>query len=100
MRVRMKKSEPKTTGAEVTESPALSPTARLGDGGIRTRKIAILVADGVEGESIAAPQTALVAEGAVPRLVGIRVGRVVTASGEEIEADASDGDCRGFTPMS
>jgi catalase len=74
---------------EVTESPALSLTARPGDGGIRTRKIAILVADGVEGESIAALQTALVAEGAVPRLVGIRVGRVVTASGEEIEADAS-----------
>jgi catalase len=74
---------------EVTESPALSLTARPGNGGIRTRKIAILVADGVEGESIAALQTALVAEGAVPRLVGIRVGRVVTASGEEIEADAS-----------
>ncbi|HET9641775.1 MAG TPA: catalase, partial [Burkholderiaceae bacterium] len=74
---------------EVTESPALSLLARPGDGNIRTRKIAILVADGVEGESIAALQEALVAQGAVPRLVGIRVGRVVTASGEEIEADAS-----------
>jgi catalase len=74
---------------EVAESPALSLTARPGHGGIRTRKVAILVADGVEGASIAALQAALVAAGAVPRLVGIRVGRVVTASGEEIEADAS-----------
>jgi catalase len=74
---------------EVTESPALSLTALPGNGGIRTRKIAILVADGVEGDSIAALQQALVEEGAVPRLVGIRVGRVKTASGEMIEADAS-----------
>ena len=74
---------------EVTESPALSLTARPGNGGIRTRKVAILVADGVEGESIAALQAALVKEGAVPRLVGIRVGRVAATSGEGIEADAS-----------
>ena len=43
----------------------------------------------MEGESIAAIQRALLDEGAVPRLVGIRVGRVTTASGEAIEADAS-----------
>ncbi|RQP22912.1 catalase [Piscinibacter terrae] len=74
---------------EVTTSPALSLMARPGNAGIRSRKIAILVADGVEGESIAALQAALAEEGAVPRLVGIRVGRVVTASGAAIEADAS-----------
>ena len=32
-----------------TQSPALSLFARPGDGGIRTRRIAILVADGVDG---------------------------------------------------
>ncbi len=74
---------------EVDESPLLSLMARPGEGGIRTRKIAILVADGVDGESLAALQSALVAQGAVPRLVGIHVGRVETASGEAIEADAS-----------
>jgi catalase len=74
---------------EVAKSPALSLMARPGDGGIRTRKVALLVAEGVDGESVAALQAALLDAGAVPRLVGIRVGRVVTASGEEIEADAS-----------
>ncbi len=74
---------------EVQTSPALSLFALPGDGGIRTRKIAILVADGVEGESVAALQAALVAAGAVPRLVAKRIGRVKTATGEALDADAS-----------
>lgn len=74
---------------EVTESPKLSLLSMPGDGGIRTRKVAILVAAGVEGESVAALQAALVAEGAVARLVGPRIGEFETASGEVIEADAS-----------
>ncbi len=74
---------------EVTVSPALSLTALPGDGGIRTRKIAILVADGVDGHAVATLQTSLLAEGAVPRLVGFRVGPVATEKGEPIEADAS-----------
>ncbi|WP_290121901.1 catalase [Aeromonas salmonicida] len=37
---------------EVLKSPALSLTALPGDGGIRTRKVAILIADGVHGASI------------------------------------------------
>ncbi len=74
---------------EVTKSPALSLLARPGDGGIRTRKIAILVADGVEGDSIAALQAALVDAGAVPRLVAPRLGTIKTAGGGTLEADAS-----------
>ncbi|MEJ7687726.1 MAG: catalase [Variovorax sp.] len=74
---------------EVTQSPALSLLARPGDGGIRTRKIAILVADGVEGDSIAALQAALVDAGAVPRLVAPRLGSIKTAGGGMLEADAS-----------
>jgi hypothetical protein len=35
---------------EIKESPALSLFARPGDGSISTRKIAILVADGVTGD--------------------------------------------------
>jgi catalase len=34
---------------EVTASPALSLFARPGENGVRTRRVAILVADGVEG---------------------------------------------------
>lgn len=74
---------------EVEVSPALSLFARPGNGGIRTRKIAILVANGVEGSSVAALQTALVAAGAVPRLVAPRLGRVTTAEGDVLMADAS-----------
>ena len=39
--------------AEVSRSPALSLTARPGDGSIRGRRIAILVAPGVDGDSVA-----------------------------------------------
>ena len=74
---------------EVTKSPALSLTALPGDGGIRTRKVAILVADGVDGASIAAVYTALTAAGAVPTLVGPRLGAIKSADGEPLEATAS-----------
>ena len=74
---------------EVTVSPALSLLARPGDGSIRTRKVAILVANGVVGETIEAVKAALLEEGAVPRLVGVRIGMVSTADGDTLEADAS-----------
>ncbi len=75
--------------AEVRASTSLSLTARPGDGGIRTRKIAILIANGVEGKSIAALQAALVEAGAVARLVAPRLGTINTAEGDTLEADAS-----------
>jgi catalase len=74
---------------EVRQSPALSLLARPGDGSIRSRKIALLVCDGVAGESLAAAQQALFDAGAVPRLVGQRIGPFVTAEGETLQADAS-----------
>jgi len=75
--------------AEVDVSPPLSLMARPGDGGIRTRKVAILIAEGVDAAGVTAIQTALLQEGAVPRLVSLRVGRVRTAGGDMLEADAS-----------
>lgn len=81
---------------EVKVSPALSLMALPGDFGIRTRKVAILIADGVEGESIAAMQAALLNAGAVSRLIGPRLGTYATASGEAIEADASLENEPGF----
>lgn len=74
---------------EVTVSPALSLMALPGEVGIRTRKVAILVAQGMEGSSVAAVQAALVAQGAVPRLVGIRLGQVKDVDGGVFDADAS-----------
>ena len=74
---------------EVTLSPPLSLLALPGEVGVRTRKVAILVANGVEGKSIAAVQSALLEAGAVPRLVAPRLGTVLAARDEKMEADAS-----------
>ena len=52
---------------EIEASSALSLFALPGDGTIRTRRIAILVADGVAGADIKALHDGLAAQGAVPR---------------------------------
>ena len=74
---------------EVTISPALSLTALPGECGIRTRQVAIVVADGVHKASIAAIQAAISAKGAVGHLIGARIGKFVAEDGGEIEADKS-----------
>jgi catalase len=79
----------KPTGPEVKASPALSLFARPGDGSIRTRRIAILVADGVAGRDVKALHDALAAKGAVPRFVAARLGSVQSADGDSIEVEAT-----------
>jgi len=74
---------------EVTLSPTLSLTARPGDGGIRTRKVALLIADGIDGASLGAVKAALMDAGASPVLVGQRLGAVTTVSGDVLQADAT-----------
>jgi catalase len=81
---------------EVDASPALSLLARVGDGGIRSRKIALLLADGVDGKSLAALQGALLAAGAIPRLVGAKLGTVTAEGGETFEPDATMENTPGF----
>jgi catalase len=74
---------------EVTESPALSLFARPGDGSIRTRRIAILVADGVDGEAARTLHEQLAEQGAVPRYVGARLGTVKTEAGDPLEVEVT-----------
>jgi len=74
---------------EISVSPALSLTARPGEAGVRSRRVAILVANGVDGKSLTALHAALTAAGAVPRYVGSRLGTYRAAEGGTIEADAS-----------
>ncbi len=74
---------------EVDLSPALSLLARPGDGSIKTRQIAILVANGVDEVSVKTVADGLIAEDAVVRLVGPRVGAFTGAAGGEVVADAS-----------
>ena len=85
----MPKALTKSTPAEVIKSPALSLTALPGDGGIRSRKVAILVADGVHGASIIAIQTALTAAGGVACIIAPRLGSVKTTDGKSVAATAT-----------
>ena len=82
-RVLQKKVKP-----EVTESRALSLLARPGDGSIQARRVAIIVADGVVGEEVEALAETLAAEGAVPVILGSRLGRVKSDRGKPIEISA------------
>lgn len=70
----------------IDESPALS-MADTGDGSIRTRKIAILVADGVDSASLKPIRDALEQAGAQCKVVGPRLGTVASASKRQIEVD-------------
>ncbi len=74
---------------EITESPSLSLMARPGDGGVRTRKVAILVANGSDGESVRKLQRALHKAGAVAVVVAPRIGVVELSDGESVEAIGS-----------
>jgi catalase len=74
---------------EVATSPSLSLFARPGDGSIRARRVAILAADGVDGAAVRLITERLLTEGAVPRVLGSRLGSVASAEGEPLEIDAS-----------
>jgi catalase len=81
---------------EVSRSPTLSLLARPGDGSIRGRRVALLVADGVNGRIATDVHAMLLAQGAVPRFVAPRIGPVKTADGVAIEAIASLENEPGF----
>jgi catalase len=74
---------------EIKVSRALSLLALPGAGGIATRKVAVLVADGVDARSIATVQAALTKAGAVTRLLGVRLGSFKASKGARIEADST-----------
>ena len=86
----------KPPNPEVSVSTTLSLTARPGDGSIMARSIAILVADGMLGAGATAVHAALLAQGAVPRFVAPRIGRVETSDGETVVAEASLENEPGF----
>jgi catalase len=74
---------------EITQSPPLSLTARPGEPSIATRRVAILVADGVDRDCVAATHAALLAEQAVPRIVGLNLGQVKDTAGGALEIEAT-----------
>ncbi|MDY6947529.1 MAG: catalase [Pseudomonadota bacterium] len=80
---------PKIAKPEVKRSPPLSLLARPGDGSIKTRRIALLVADGIDTASITELHTALGNAGAVPRFVAPRLGAVTGADDESIAVEVT-----------
>jgi catalase len=74
---------------EVDHSDSLSLLARPGSDGIQTRHIAILVADGSDSEAATAIHESLSGQGAVPRLVGIKLGEVEGEGGGALDIEVS-----------
>ncbi|MEO8855736.1 MAG: catalase-related domain-containing protein, partial [Burkholderiaceae bacterium] len=80
---------------EVTVSPTLSLMARPGDGSIKARKVALLIAPGAAA-SITEVYQALRDKDAVPKYVGPRVGPIDLADGKSVLAEASLENEPGF----
>ena len=79
----------KTPKPEVEVSPPLSIHSDPGDGSIKTRRVALMVANGVHGASVKAIHAALLEQGAVPRYVGARLGTFSTDEGESLEVEVT-----------
>ncbi|QNM98110.1 catalase HPII [Chitinimonas koreensis] len=84
---------PAPSGVDEVDCP-LPPSPELsmmgsGDGSIRTRKIAFLVADGVDGDEVAALRAQLEGAGARVKLIAPRLGKVTAAAGPALPVDAT-----------
>jgi catalase len=84
----VKAFQPKPPSRAVGSSPALSMANTVKDG-IRTRKIAILAANGVDGRALSGIQKALKAAGAQPKVIAPRLGTLATAQGQDVKIDWS-----------
>jgi catalase len=84
----VKQFQPKPLPRAVGTSPALS-MANTVKNSIRTRKIAILAADGVDGGALSGIQKALKAAGAQSKIITPRLGTLKTAQGHDVNIDWS-----------
>ena len=80
--------QPKKTKADIDISPALSMANTIKDS-IRTRKIAILAADGVDAAALKTMKDALVSAGATVRIIAPYQGHIVAADDKKIPVDGS-----------
>jgi catalase len=85
----MPRAVDRTPPPEVTVSHALSLLALPGERGVESRKVAILVAGGVDRAPLAQLEGTLAAAGATSVLVSVAIGTVRCADGTAIEAAAS-----------
>ncbi len=75
--------QPVVKESSLSKSEALSMASTIKDS-IRTRKIAILAADGVNESSLTTIQEALEAEGAVVEVIAPKLGKILADTGNEI----------------
>jgi catalase len=80
------KKKPQTP--EITRSPALSLLSRPGVDGIKTRRVAIVLSDGANTDVASQIYTKLVAQGATPRLLGVKLG-AIEGPGGSLDVEAS-----------
>ena len=84
------------TQPEVEVSPPLSLSFRPGDGSIRGRKIAILIAAGVDADSILEAEAAIAGGGAVVRRVAADLMAVEASGGELLDRMPASRRCPRF----
>ncbi len=84
----MEAHQPKPVNLNVSPSPALSMANAIKDN-IKTRKIAILAADGVNHNEFSAVQQALQMEGAQAFVIAPHLGTITGEGGEAIDVDFS-----------
>jgi catalase len=83
-----KETESKPARKTVSKSPALS-MAHTAKDSIKTRKIAFLAANGVDGVDLSAMNKALTNEGAIVQVVAPRGGMLASVKGDAIPIDFS-----------
>jgi catalase len=70
-------------------SPALSLMSRPGVTGIKGRRVAVLIASGVDDKAVKSQYGSLLKDGAVPRMVGNMLGKVKALDGDPIDVEIS-----------
>ena len=86
-----RKFQPKRVAQRIDASPTLSmvENPNFPKDSIKTRRVAILLADGFDDAAVTEMNKALLTNGAVGKTVTPRLGVVAGANGEEIKADFS-----------
>lgn len=84
----VKHLQPKPVTKPIGYSPALS-MANTAKDSIKTRKVAILAADGVDEAAVSKMQQALTAAGAQAKVVAPRLGSLKSANGSQVHIDFS-----------
>ncbi|MDR7150665.1 catalase [Hydrogenophaga palleronii] len=75
--------------SEVDASPALSLFARPGEMGAAGRRVAVLIADGLDLKALLSVKQAFNDAGIIPRWVGARLGKVTSTDGQQVEVETT-----------